>query len=249
MSKEQPRTAAVSGGLPDLRNLPGGLERRVRGDFFLAKHLCLKDLSLEADVLLFALISALGGVIYVGIVAALHALPTGYTLRNAVSDYGVGRYAPLFRIGLWAGAIAPLALLAGLAIAVGAPPLVSRDLVFLGLITLSRVGESVFPTSLEGESLTRTGMLHYVFAVLTFGFTYAAISGLTPDLVKLHPWHSADGVLSWLSGATLVGLILVVVTLLPRFRQRLFGLCERFFLVVTYLWLVIVAILLAVKAA
>jgi len=53
--------------------------------------------------------------------------------------------------------------------------------------------------------------------------------------------------LDWLSGAVLVGLILVVATLLPRLR-RVFGLCERFFLLVTYGWLVLVAWLLAVKA-
>ena len=46
----------------------------------------------------------------------------------------------------------------------------------------------------------------------------------------------------------LVGLILVVATLLPRLR-RVFGLCERFFLLVTYARLVLVALQLAVKAA
>ena len=71
---------------------------------------------------------------------------------------------------------------------------------------------------------------------------------LTPVLVKLHPWHSDKGLLTWLAGATLVGLILVVATLLPRLR-RVFGLCERFFLLVTYAWLVLVALQLAVKSA
>jgi Protein of unknown function (DUF998) len=203
---------------------------------------------LEANVLVFALISLLGSLVYVAVVAALHVLPTGYDLaHNAVSDYGVGQYAPLFRVSLWAGSIAVLALVAGLALEVGSPPLASRDLAFLGLVAVSRVGESLFPTTVEGERLTRTGALHYVFAVLTFGFTYAAISGLTPALVKLHPWHSEKGLLTWLAGATLVGLILVVATLLPRLR-RIFGLCERFFLLVTYAWLILVAFPLAVKA-
>ena len=204
---------------------------------------------MEANVLPFALISLLGSLIYVAVVLALHVLPTGYDPRhNAVSDYGVGRYAPLFRVSLWAGSIAVLALLAGLALGVGSPPLVSRDLAFLGLVAISRIGESLFPTTVEGEGLTRTGALHYLFAILTFGFTYAAISGLTPDLVKIHPWHSEKALLIWLAGATLVGLILVVVTLLPRLR-RIFGLCERFFLAVTYLWFILVALLLVVKAA
>ena len=204
---------------------------------------------MEANVLPFALISLLGSLIYVAVVLALHVLPTGYDPRhNAVSDYGVGRYAPLFRVSLWAGSVAVAALPVGLALGVGSPPLVSRDLVFLGLVAVSRIGESLFPTNVEGERLTRTGALHYFFAILTFGFTYAAISGLTPDLVKIHPWHSEKALLTWLAGATLVGLILVVVTLLPRLR-RIFGLCERFFLAVTYLWFILAAFLLIVKAA
>ena len=204
---------------------------------------------MEANVLIFALISLLGSLVYVTVVAALHVLPTGYNpARNAVSDYGVGQYAPLFRVSLWAGSIAVAALPVGLALGVGAPPLASSDLVFLGLVAVSRVGESLFPTTVEGERLTRTGAFHYVFAIVTFGFTYTAISGLTPVLVKLHPWHSDKGLLTWLAGATLVGLILVVATLLPRLR-RVFGLCERFFLLVTYAWLVLVALQLAVKAA
>ena len=204
---------------------------------------------MQANALAFALISLAGSLVYVAVVVALHVLPTGYDLvHNAVSDYGVGRYAPLFRLGLWAGSGAVLALAIGLGLGVGSPPLVIRDVVFLGLVAATRIGESLFPTTVEGERLNRTGAMHYLFAILTFGFTYAAISGLTPDLVKLYPWHAHRGMLDWLSGAVLVGLILVVATLLPRLRH-VFGLCERFFLGVTYAWLLVVAYLLAVKAA
>jgi Protein of unknown function (DUF998) len=203
---------------------------------------------LKADALVLALISLLGSLVYIGVVVALHFLPTGYDLiHNAVSDYGVGQYAPLFRVSLWAGSIAVLALAIGLAIEPGAPPLLTRGLVFLGLVSACRIGESMFPTTVEGQKLTRTGAMHYVFAILTFGFTYAGISDLTPDLVKLYPWHAHRGALDWLSGAILVGLILVLAALLPRLRH-LFGLPERFFLAVTYIWLVVVAWLLAVLA-
>jgi hypothetical membrane protein len=203
---------------------------------------------LRADVLVLALVSVVGSLVYAGLVLALHFLPTGYDfVHNAVSDYGVGRYAPWFQVSLWAGSIAVLALAIGLTLEPGAPPLVTRSLVFLGLVSACRIGESLFPTTVEGQRLTRTGALHYVFAILTFGFTYAAISDLTPHLVKLSPWHSHRGALDWLSGAILVGLILVLATLLPRLRH-VFGLTERFFLAVTYIWLVVVAWLLAVKA-
>ena len=50
---------------------------------------------MEANVLIFALLSLLGSLVYIAVVAALHVLPTGYNpARNAVSDYGVGQYAP-----------------------------------------------------------------------------------------------------------------------------------------------------------
>jgi hypothetical protein len=56
---------------------------------------------MEANVLIFALISLAGSVVYVAVVAALHVLPTGYNpAHSAVSDYGVGQYAPLFRVSL-----------------------------------------------------------------------------------------------------------------------------------------------------
>jgi hypothetical protein len=185
----------------------------------------------------------------VGVILTLHVLSTGYSpVHDAVSYYRVGRYASLFRVGLWSGSISALALTAGLAVGAGRLPLAGRDLVFLGLAAVSRIGESLFTTTLEGRRLSRSGALHYVFAILTFGFTYAAISGLTAGLTRLHPWVEAAGLLRRLAGATLVGLILVVATLLPRLRN-LFGLCERFFLLVTYGWLVLVALLLVVQAA
>lgn len=42
---------------------------------------------MRADVLVLALISVVGSLVYVGVVLALHFLPTGYNLvHNAVSD-------------------------------------------------------------------------------------------------------------------------------------------------------------------
>jgi len=108
---------------------------------------------LEADVLTLALISLAGSLVYVVVVVALHVLPTGYNLvHNAVSDYGVGQYAPLFRVSLWAGSIAVLTLAISLGLGVGSPPLVIRDVVFLGLAAAVRIGESLFPTTVEGRS-------------------------------------------------------------------------------------------------
>jgi hypothetical protein len=201
-----------------------------------------------------AVLSAIACLTYLAVVAALHVLPTGYDpARHAVSDYGVGTYASLFRVGLWAGSIGVLALAVGLAVGVGSPPLAISGPVYLGLVSACRIGESLFPTDVEGERLTRTGVLHYVFAILTFGFTYAAISNLTPALDLLHPWLSVRGVLKTLDWIVLVALIVVVAALLlPRLLPRLhrhFGIWERIFLLASYIWLVVVALGLAVHCA
>jgi hypothetical membrane protein len=83
----------------------------------------------ETNALVLALISLVDSLVYVGVVVTLHVLPTGYDLvHNAVSDYGAGQYAPLFRVSLWAGSVAVLALAIGLALDPGAPPLLTRGL-------------------------------------------------------------------------------------------------------------------------
>ena len=84
---------------------------------------------MRADVLVLALISVAGSLVYAGVVLALHFLPTRYDLvHNAVSDHGVGQYAPLFRVSLRAGSIAVLALAIGLTLEPGAQPLLTRGL-------------------------------------------------------------------------------------------------------------------------
>lgn len=196
----------------------------------------------------FAILGLIGLIGYVGIFVALHVLPTGYhPIRHAVSDYAVGQYGWLFRVGLLVSSLGVLFLAIGLTLDPGAPPLAVSQLVFLYLVPAMRLGMAIFRTDLEGEKLTPTGRLHYLFAVAAFAFTYAAISGMTPRLTSVSPWQSADGLLSALQWIALVSLVLLVVTLLPRLRT-IFGLFERAFLVSTNLWFITVGICLAVKA-
>ncbi|WP_406358152.1 DUF998 domain-containing protein [Streptomyces sp. NBC_00658] len=198
--------------------------------------------------LFFAILGLIGLIGYVGIFVALHVLPTGYhPIRHAVSDYAVGQYGSLFRVGLLVSSLGVLFLAIGLTLDPGAPPLAVSQLVFLYLVPAMRLGMALFRTDLEGEKLTPTGRLHYLFAIAAFAFTYAAISGMTPRLTSVLPWQSADGLLSALQWIALVSLVLLVVTLLPRLRT-IFGLFERAFLVSTNLWFITVGICLAVKA-
>jgi len=191
-----------------------------------------------------AAISVAATLAYLAILGVLHVLPTGYDpVRHAVSDYGVGRYRSLFTVALYVSSVGVFALAFALIKGVGSPPLATRELWYLLLIPLARVGMSLYPTNLEGQRISRTGLLHYVFAILAFTFTYLAISGMTPALRNLDPdgWvHDALGWTAWIVGPALA---LVVLTMVGPLR-RMFGLFERIFLGSTNLWFALAAVLL-----
>ena len=181
---------------------------------------------------------------YLVILAVLHALPTGYSpVHHAVSDYGVGRYRPLFTVALYVSSVGVLTLALALLRGVGSPPLATKDLVYLLLIPIARIGMTLFPTNLEGERTSRTGLVHYAFAITAFTFTYLAISEMTPALRALDPseWARTPlGSTEWIVGPALA---LVVITMLRPLR-KIFGLFERVFLISTNLWFALAAVLL-----
>ncbi len=191
-----------------------------------------------------AVTSLVATVTYLAIMAVLHVLPTGYDpVRHAVSDYGVGRYRSLFTVALYVSSIGVLTLAFALLRGVGSPPLPTRDLVYLLLIPLARIGMTLFPTSLEGQRISGTGLLHYACAVAAFTLTYLAISGMTPALRALDPTEWAHSPLAWTEWIVGPSLALVVVTMLRPLR-RLFGLFERIFLLTTNIWFALAAGLL-----
>ena len=201
-----------------------------------------------SGTLLLALLSALATTAYLGIFVALHVLPTGYNpIRHAVSDYAVGKYGYLFRIGLWASSLGVLALAFALIHGVGSPPLAHHELVYLFLIPIARIGMTRFPTDLEGRRRSRTGVLHYVFAIAAFTFTYLAISDTTPVLRHLSGTVILGSPLHWVAWLVAPELALVVITMFRPLR-KVFGLFERLFLLTTNVWFIMVALLLIDRA-
>jgi hypothetical membrane protein len=191
-----------------------------------------------------AVASLASTVAYLVILAALHVLPTGYSpVSHAVSDYGVGRYRSLFTVGLYVSSVGVLALAFAQLKGVGSPPLPTRDIAYLLLIPLARIGMMLFPTSLEGQRITRTGLLHYACAVAAFTLTYLAISGMTPALRALDLTEWARAPLGWTAWLVVPALALVVVTMLRPLR-KVFGLFERVFLLTTNVWFALAAVLL-----
>ena len=197
-----------------------------------------------ADIWALALISLLAMLIGLAIFASMHLLPTGYDpVSQAASDYAVGRFGQLHRFYLWFISIGILALCLALGFK---SPLAVAGQIFLALAALGYIASSLFPTDLEGKRLTRTGAIHYAIAFLNFTFLILAIKNLTPILVALQPWQPAALPLTWLASAVLPAILLVIITLLRPLR-RVFGLFERLFLIITYLWIILVALLLIIN--
>ena len=102
---------------------------------------------------------------------------------------------------------------------------------------------TLFPTTLEGQPITRTGLLHYGFAIAAFTLTYLAITGMTPALRALAVGQWVHAPLGWATWIVSPALFLVVITMLRPLR-RVFGLFERVFLVTTNAWFALAAILI-----
>jgi hypothetical membrane protein len=191
-----------------------------------------------------AAISLVATLTYLAIMSVLHVLPTGYSpVRHAVSDYGVGKYRSLFTVALCVSSVAVLTLAFALLRGVGSPPLATRDLAYLLLIPLARIGMTLFPTSLEGQRISRRGLVHYVCAIAAFTLTYLVISGTTPALRALDLSGWARTPLAVADWTVAPALALVVVTMF-RPARKLFGLFERIFLLTTNIWVALAAGLL-----
>jgi hypothetical protein len=156
---------------------------------------------------------------------------------HAVSGYGVGPSRPLFTIYGLIGIIAAIALGAAVLMDGRFP---ARGGVYLLAVAALRLGVLAFPTDLEGQRLTGTGKLHYLFAIASFALAYMAIDVLNPvALPVVANWVSPIlAGLYWIVAASLAG---VVICLIPALR-RIFGLVERIFLVSVLLWSAVFAL-------
>jgi Protein of unknown function (DUF998) len=165
----------------------------------------------------------------------LHLAPTGYSpLRNAVSEYGVGRYARWYRAQAACAGVAA-GLLAG-ALATGVSPAPFRVDVLLVVFAVARIAIGRYPTDLIGATRrTRTGAVHVALAIAAFGSASAA------GIALKRPEHGQPA-LGWAMAVCAVGTMLA----LRRSTLRPFaGLVERGFYVALLAWLVLVAARLA----
>jgi len=181
-----------------------------------------------------------------GVLVWLHAKPTGYSpIRHAVSDYGVGKTRRLFTTYLGLAGLGGILLAAALMLGPEARAVPQRAILFLLLLACMRIGVSLFPTDLEGKPLTRTGVLHYFFAIISIGCTYTIMAELTPFFQTLSDWNTVAGVLNVLLIIATAALVALVITLWKPLRN-IFGLFERLFVLTGTAWFLVVSAFLTV---
>jgi hypothetical protein len=156
-----------------------------------------------------------------------------HLLPPAVSSYGLGKTAHLFKLYLLAGSLAAplLAWQFWMAAAPAYPAVIS---VYLVLVALGRIGIAVYPNHPRGDPESFARQMHHAATLLAFACAYMAVVEATP-LLSGGLEHGLPEMLEWLRHIISAGFIAVVLTISPPFR-RFFGLAERVFLYATALW-------------
>ena len=176
----------------------------------------------------------------------LHLLPTGYhPIRDAVSDYAIGRYRPLFWVFATSGGVAGLAL--AIALARSHPPKPTLTIAMLLLSAIARFLIPVFPTDQAGSRFqTRKGTIHMILAVAIFASIAVAASNLGGTLGHEAAWHAVKGLVDgWLPWVITGTAIATAVAIKGPSLQHIFGLIERLYYVSSITWFLVVSIELA----
>lgn len=179
--------------------------------------------------------------VLIGALVYLHAAPTGLSpVRNAVSQYGISRYAGGYRIATIAFAVAGAALAVGVerALAVSGRGAV---VVLLVVFAVARALISWFPMDAPGAPPTSTGRRHGLLAFLAFTAVALAAFRLASALGSGTRWHAlapASSVLAWAMTVCLVSM--ASARSAPWARAR-FGAVERLFYLCAIAWVGIFA--------
>jgi hypothetical protein len=196
----------------------------------------------------FSIVAAIAAATQALALIALHLLPTGYNpVRDAVSDYGVGRYRAIFWLQAIAGAIAGFALADALA-KTTTPPIPNVVVDLLVVASAARLLIPFFETDQGGSRFqTIHGTVHMVLAIVIFAAIIVAASELGSTLEHQAAWHSVKGwltTLPWVMTGAAIGLVVGLRPWALRLH-RIYGLIERVFYAASITWFLIVSIELA----
>jgi uncharacterized protein DUF998 len=177
-----------------------------------------------------------------GLLVALHLLPTKYDpVRDAISDYGVGDYRGWFWAQLVAGAVACTSMAIALTGLHPYAPTVVVVLLFAN--AAARLSMPAFPTDQSGNRFeTVKGKVHMVLAIVAFAAVAAAATGLGGLFSHYPAWHSAKSLLATVGWVVLAGAIACALGLVSPRLKPIFGLIERFFTLSVIVWIYLMSI-------
>ena len=167
------------------------------------------------------------GAAYFGLtILVLHFEPTGYDpLRQAVSDYGVGRFAVEMQLGFFAGGISLVSLALAFALAdEGRVLKLGSLLLLIGGVALFIAGG--FPTDIAGAAATLHGTIHSSLSLVVF--TSAPIGMLLVSYGNGRRWFWTT-----MSALAAAGGFFAATLILSLDAG---GVAERLFILVLLLW-------------
>jgi hypothetical protein len=176
-----------------------------------------------------------------GCLVYLHLLPTGlHPLRNAVSEYGAGRFHFWYQAMCVNQAIAAFLTAAALATKVTPAPFATdAALIVLGL---ARLVISQAPVVVVHDKRTTTSGTHILMAALIFGSAVVASTSFGRAIAGQADWASVLSSLHIFEYAiTLFALLTFLAVAIPR-GLRCVGLVERLLYVSIIGWFVTIGI-------
>lgn len=189
---------------------------------------------------LLGLNAMIGSLVSAASLVTLHVLPTGVPpLRDAVSDYGIGRYRGWYRVAAVAGGIAALAVASTAAVAAAWLP--AGALVAGGA---ARVAIAWFPTDPGDQPVTGTGRVHFWLAFVGFVGIAVGAASFAPSVAATGNGAPLPAWLPWAGWAVAgAAFVMFASTVVPGGRS-VFGLLERLYYASFLCWFAIVGLLL-----
>ena len=172
---------------------------------------------------------------------ALHLLPSRYDpVRNAVSDYGVGRYHYLYRVQATALGIA--AILLAFAFISTVHPRPDGEIALLVAFGAARIAIPWFPTDFNRTRPTRTGMIHLLLAGIAFVTIGFAAADLRVEVRNDPGWQTVYNLVRGVGWVVVVTAILTALAVRGRLFRGMFGLVERSLYAAMLCWFLVVSL-------
>jgi hypothetical protein len=164
-------------------------------------------------------------------------------MEHALSDYDIGSTHKLFQVYSWVSNLGILFLSGAFFFSV--EHVFPRAVPLLLLLMIAcRIGVSIFKTTLEGERLTPSGIIHYLFAIGSFALAYIIIDKVDTLLLKQALPNGVDLAIRVYGYAITAALIGVCITMFKPLR-RFFALIERLYILLLGFWFLATGVVFA----